>query len=788
MPIHRRLPLAALPALLFLHVLGAASTRAAQPEGKIDFNRQIRSLLAENCFKCHGPDAKKVEGGLRLHEREPALAELDSGEFAIVAGKPDASALVARINSPDPDERMPPPKSGGKLSAADKQLLRRWIEQGATYARHWSFVPPQRETPPEKLSNPAWVRNPIDRFVMARLDAEKLKPSAQADRYAIVRRVSLDLTGLPPTIQQVDAFVADKSPQAYEKVVDRLLQSPAFGERWARVWLDLARYADSAGYAQDPARTIWRYRDWVIQAINSNMTFDRFTIEQLAGDMLSGATEDQILATAFHRNTMTNSEGGTSDEEFRNAAIIDRVNTTMQVWMGLTMGCAQCHSHKYDPITQEEFFRFFAILNNTEDADRGNEAPLLTTLSMQQRKQQARIEVEISKLEKAPAAKNKKPNDKQIAALKKQLAAIKGVTTPIMRELPAGRRRKTRIQLRGNFLVTDKEVTAGVPAAFHPLPEGSKPNRLGLAKWLVDKNNPLTARVLVNRHWEQLFGIGIVETSEDFGTQGEPPSHPALLDFLAADLMQQGWDTKKLLKTIVTSATYRQSSAVTPELVERDPQNRLLARGPRFRLPAEMIRDQALAIGGLLSDKRYGPSVRPPRPVLGLRAAFGGSTDWKTSGGEDKYRRGLYTSWRRTTPYPSLTTFDAPSREVCTIRRIRTNTPLQALVTLNDPVYVEAAQALARRMMAEGGKTIDAHIVYGFRLCLARAPTGAERASLTRLYEKALARYAKDEPNAKLIATVPLGPAPKGVDIKQLAAWTVVGNVLLNLDEVIAKR
>ena len=788
MPIHRRLPLAALPALLFLHVLGAASTRAAQPEGKIDFNRQIRSLLAENCFKCHGPDAKKVEGGLRLHEREPALAELDSGEFAIVAGKPDASALVARINSPDPDERMPPPKSGGKLSAADKQLLRRWIEQGATYARHWSFVPPQRETPPEKLSNPAWVRNPIDRFVMARLDAEKLKPSAQADRYAIVRRVSLDLTGLPPTIQQVDAFVADKSPQAYEKVVDRLLQSPAFGERWARVWLDLARYADSAGYAQDPARTIWRYRDWVIQAINSNMTFDRFTIEQLAGDMLSGATENQILATAFHRNTMTNSEGGTSDEEFRNAAIIDRVNTTMQVWMGLTMGCAQCHSHKYDPITQEEFFRFFAILNNTEDADRGNEAPLLTTLSMQQRKQQARIEVEISKLEKAPAAKNKKPNDKQIAALKKQLAAIKGVTTPIMRELPAGRRRKTRIQLRGNFLVTDKEVTAGVPAAFHPLPEGSKPNRLGLAKWLVDKNNPLTARVLVNRHWEQLFGIGIVETSEDFGTQGEPPSHPALLDFLAADLMQQGWDTKKLLKTIVTSATYRQSSAVTPELVERDPQNRLLARGPRFRLPAEMIRDQALAIGGLLSDKRYGPSVRPPRPVLGLRAAFGGSTDWKTSGGEDKYRRGLYTSWRRTTPYPSLTTFDAPSREVCTIRRIRTNTPLQALVTLNDPVYVEAAQALARRMMAEGGKTIDAHIVYGFRLCLARAPTGAERASLTRLYEKALARYAKDEPNAKLIATVPLGPAPKGVDIKQLAAWTVVGNVLLNLDEVIAKR
>jgi mono/diheme cytochrome c family protein len=788
MSTHRLLPLAVVPALVIAHVLGAASTRAAEPEKKINFNRQIRSLLAENCFKCHGPDAKTVEGGLRLHDRKPALAELDSGEFAIVPGKPDESALVARIHSDDPDEVMPPPKSGGKLSAADKQLLRRWIEQGAPYARHWSFVPPKLETPPEKLSNPAWVRNPIDRFVMARLDAEKLKPSVEADRYAIIRRVSLDLTGLPPSIKQVDQFAADKHPQAYEKMVDRLLKSPAFGDRWARVWLDLARYADSAGYAQDPGRTIWRYRDWVIQSINAGMTFDQFTIEQIAGDMLPGATDDQILATAFHRNTMTNSEGGTSDEEFRNAAIVDRVNTTMQVWMGLTMSCAQCHTHKYDPISQEEFFQFFAILNNTEDADRGNEAPLLTTLSLEQRAQKVRLKAEIGKLEKASAEKPEQAVEKQIAALKKQIAAIKGVTTPIMRELPEGRRRKTHIQLRGNYLVTDKEVTAGVPLAFHPLPEGSKPDRLGLAKWLMDKNNPLTARVLVNRYWEQLFGIGIVETSEDFGTQGEPPSHPALLDYLAADLVQQGWDTKQLLKTIVTSATYRQSSAVTPELVERDPQNRLFARGPRFRLPAEMIRDQALAIGGLLSNKQYGPSVRPPRPVLGIRAAFGGSTDWKTSAGEDKYRRGLYTSWRRTTPYPSLTTFDAPSREVCTIRRIRTNTPLQALVTLNDPVFVEAAQALARRMVAEGGKTVEDRIVYGFRLCLARKPSAAERASLARLYDKALARYAKDEPNAKLIATHPLGPAPKGVAIKQLAAWTVVGNVLLNLDEVIAKR
>jgi hypothetical protein len=450
--------------------------------------------------------------------------------------------------------------------------------------------------------------------------------------------------------------------------------------------------------------------------------------------------------------------------------------------MGITMGCAQCHTHKYDPITQEEYFRFFAVFNNTEDADRGDESPTLETFDAEQQTRRDELQTEIALLKQSAADENR------LKELQQQLAGIQGVTTPIMRELPAGKRRKTPIQIRGNFLDKGAEVTPGVPAAFHPLPDGAEANRLELATWLVDRQNPLTARVLVNRYWEQLFGTGLVETSEDFGVQGELPSHPELLDFLATELMRTGWDTKKLVRLIVTSATYRQSSRVTTALDQLDPNNRLLARGPRFRLPAEMIRDQALSIGGLLSYKMYGPSVQPPRPVLGLRAAFGGSTDWQTSPGEDKYRRGLYTSWRRTTPYPSMTTFDAPSREVCTIRRIRTNTPLQALVTLNDPVYVEAAQGLARRILAQGGASNHERAAYGFRLCLSRPPSDRELQRLVTLFEQARDRFQQAEAAAKQLATDPLGPAPEGMDVVELASWTVVGNVLLNLDEALAKR
>jgi len=948
-------------------VLASAVTSRAAEE--VNFNRDIRPLLANKCFRCHGPDAATREAGLRLDVRAAAIAELESGDFAIAPGKPADSTLLDRVVGGS-GERMPPEEAGEGLTAAEVSTLRKWIEQGAVYQPHWSLKPPVKSQPPQQLKHESSVKNAIDRFVLRRLEDRQLSPSPAASRHVLIRRLSLDITGLPPTVEEVDAFAQDTQPGAYQRAVDRLLGSSAYGERWARVWLDLARYADSAGYAQDPLRTIWRYRDWVISSLNNNMPFNQFTIEQIAGDMIPDATDNQLIATAFHRNTMTNSEGGTSDEEFRNAAVVDRVNTTMQVWMGVTAGCAQCHDHKYDPLSQEEYFSLFAIFNNTQDADRNDESPLHRTMTADQVEQRKALQQQIKQVEQKIAAEKKlagaqpdnppatappesgtalpvryirvelpggnvflslaelqafnaagdnvavkgkasqistgfsgpaalaidgntsgdyakdksvshtagganpwwevaldqdyqltkvaiwnrtdgvgnrltnsrlilldaarkplfvqtiaappepstsvaipattaaltaaqqqavktyKPGQappasqsplmQQLAKLKKQHDAIKGVPTPVMQELPAGRGRKTHVQLRGSYLQKGKEVKPGVPAAFHPLPAGAGADRLSLAKWLVDRRNPLTARVVVNRYWEQIFGIGLVETSEDFGNQGELPSHPELLDFLAVELMEHDWDVQWLIRTIVSSATYQQTSQSSAKLNRVDPRNRLLARGASYRLPAEMIRDQALFIGGLLSRKMYGPSVQPPRPVLGLRAAFGGSTDWKTSQGEDRYRRGLYTSWRRTTPYPSMTTFDAPSREVCTIRRIRTNTPLQALVTLNDPVFVEASQALAARMLTEVSGDAGARIKHGFRLCVARPPSAAELARLKGLLNRLKAAYGKDQQTAVKLATGPLMQLKQ--DKAELAAWAVLGNVLLNLDELLSKR
>jgi mono/diheme cytochrome c family protein len=776
-----------------LTIAGAQSVAA---EDIVDFNRDIRPILSNQCFACHGPDAKERKGGTdgyRLDNEQGAFADL-GGYATIVRGKPEESELIRRITSGDKDERMPPVDSGKKLTARDIQLLTQWVKQGAPYAKHWAYVKPVRPALPDITQTnkalPSWPRNEIDHFILARLLREGLVPSPEADRYALVRRVSLDLTGLPPTLDEVDQFASDTSADAYEKLVDRLLEKKSYGEHWARTWLDLARYADSAGYADDPARTIWAYRDYVIDSLNANKPFDQFTIEQIAGDLLPSPTEEQLTATAFNRNTLTNNEGGTNDEEFRNVAVVDRVNTTMAVWMGTTMMCAQCHDHKYDPLSQEEYFRLFAIFNNTDDADRRDESPLLSFFTEEQQKQKAQLEAEIAELERAqkPDAADAQAAKDRLAALKKQLSELKPHTTvPVMRELPDGKRRKTQIQLRGNFLDLGREVTEGLPRVFHSLPDETTVNRLALAKWLVDENNPLTARVIVNRYWEQIFGVGIVRTSEEFGTQGELPLHPELLDWLATELVQQHWDMKHVLKLLVTSAAYRQSSRVTPQLMELDPDNRLLARGPRFRLSAEMIRDQALAVSGLLSAKLHGPPVKPPQPSLGISAAFGSGIDWQASEGEDRYRRGLYTTWRRSNPYPSMATFDAPNREVCTLHRDRTNTPLQALVTLNDPVYVEAAQALARRMTAAGSSPSD-RASYGFRLCLARHPTPDELDRLVRLYEQARERFANEADKAKRIATVPLGAAPPDSDITDLAAWTVVSNVLLNLDEMMMKR
>ena len=930
---------------------------------RVSYETDVKPILERSCYRCH--QGVKHKGDLRLDRKSAALRGGESGRV-LLPGKSAESRLIHLVAAVDPKKAMPP---GGKkrLSATEVGVLRAWVDQGLEWPEdlsgedpagrnHWAFGLPMA-VKPGPVSNPGWCRGPIDHFVLLRLDQEGLKPAPEADRHTIIRRLSLDLTGLPPTLEDVDAFVNDSGAGAYEALVDRLLASKGYGERWARVWLDLARYADSAGYAQDPERTIWAYRDWVIAAINDNLPFDQFTIEQLAGDLLPNATESQRIATGFHRNTMTNSEGGTDDEEFRVAAVVDRVNTTMQVWMGMTFGCAQCHSHKYDPISQEEYYRFFAVWNQSEDADRGNESPTLKVISEAQKLQRVELEKEIAALEKkslgVPAAsrfeigkgpilprfirvgipgrkawlslaevqafsggKNiavkgkarqsstafngpaslaidgntnglyneakstthtaedqdpwwevdlgsasrvdkivlwnrtdgevghrlssfrvalldadrrplfvyrqavapnpsseltvpesgQKLNDAQkkeivaysgsaasspeaakIAELKKKIGVLKTTTTPVMAERPANRLRKTNIHIRGNFKQKGREVQPGTPALFPPLPEGSRPDRLGVARWLMDSANPLTARVIVNRYWEQLFGIGLVETSEDFGIQGSPPSHRALLDHLALRLVGEKWDIRWLLKYIVTSAAYRQSSRVTAELAARDLRNRLLARGPRLRLSAEMVRDQALAVSGLLDRTMFGPPVRPPQPALGNNAAFGGSTDWKTSGGTDKYRRGLYTKWRRTSPYPSMVTFDAPSREFCTIRRISTNTPLQALVTLNDPVYVEAAQVLARRIVAEGGSSAAERSSYGFRLVLARPPGENERELVSELFDGSRKLFASKPEEAKKMATSYAGKAPAGVELAELAAWTVVGNVLLNLDETIAR-
>ena len=527
----------------------------------------------------------------------------------------------------------------------------------------------------------------------------------------------------------------------------------------------------------------------MIDAFNQNLSFDQFTIQQLAGDLMDNPSTSQMIATAFHRNTMTNAEGGTDDEEFRIAAVKDRVDTTLQVWMGLTMGCAKCHDHKYDPISQKEYYQFFAFFNQTADADHSDERPLLKLADEMVLEKERLIEEQLTKLRE----QLKKTAEEDQEALKKQIEQIEKTkpdipTVPIMKELPSDQLRSTTILVRGSFIDKGAEVTTGVPQAFHPLSPDTPSNRLGIGQWLMDPANPLTARVTANRFWAQLFGSGIVETEEDFGTQGELPSHPQLLDWIASELIASKWNIKSLLRLIVTSATYRQTSRLSPALLTVDPRNRLFTRGPRFRLKAEMVRDQALALSGLLSRKMHGPSVFPPQPPGLWRAAFNGDRTWHTSQGPDRYRRGLYTFWRRTVPYPSMATFDAPSREICNIRRIRTNTPLQAFVTLNDPVYVEAAQALARRIVRNGGETPEQHAHFALQLCLTRPPESEQIKILMELYESEKAFYETDAVAAQQMATEPLGPLPAGMKKEELAAWTVVSNVLLNLDEVLTKR
>jgi mono/diheme cytochrome c family protein len=1001
------------------------------------FGVEIRPILAARCYSCHGPTLQ--QNGLRLDSLAAILKGSANGNV-LIPGDSEKSPLVRRLLALD---RPQMPYGGPPLPAADVELIRKWIDQGARGpdsgtllsatepVKHWAYVKPIRPAVP-KVKDAVWCRNPIDDFVLARLEKEGMKPSPEASKEMLIRRVSLALIGLPPTLEEVDAFLADHSPHAYEKVVDRLLASPRFGERWAAPWLDLARYADTNGYEKDMRRTMWKYRDWVINAFNQDMSFRDFTIQQIAGDMLPDPSTEELIASGFNRNTMTNMEGGVDPEEYYWYTQVDRVNTTATVWLGSTLGCAECHNHKFDPFTQKDYYRFLAFFAGEKhvngDFDGGPYArePLIELPTSEQASKSQELRAQIAKLQTvldtptaglaaaqaqweqgikkaetewtvlqpshfvsqggatlkplpdgsllasgknpdadsyeisagteltgitgvrlevmsdpslpaggpgrdpngnfflsdfevqaAPAGKaaiaqkivfkkaaadesqdgyvienlvNDKPQPKgwgintsddksttvrrgvlfpdkpfgfaggtmltirmkhdmaftkcgigrfrisvttmtdprvattvpatlrsvldlpvakrtekqtaDLAAAYRSIAPLLDpirakkkdlekadeqlgiATTLVMGEKNSFERPCTNLHIRGAFMSVGDKVCAGVPFILNPLPEDQMPNRLGLANWLVSDDNPLTARVTVNRYWEQLFGRGIVETSEDFGTQGSPPTHPVLLDWLATEFMRDGWSMKKTLRLIVTSSTFRQTSNATPELEEKDPYNLLYARGPRFREPAEMVRDTALAASGLLSSKIGGPSVFPYQPE-GVWDRPYNNDKWEESKGEDQYRRSLYTFIRRTSPYPSWTTFDAPTREFCTVRRVRTNTPLQALTTLNDPAFFVAAQALGRAILQDGGPDATTRATYGFRRCLTRRPTAPELNRILAYYRAEVDYFQKDPKAAGLVAKRFTGPSPA---LPEAAAWTMVSNVLQNMDEALTEE
>ncbi len=738
---------------------------------KIDFNTDVRPILNKNCLSCHG-GVKQLGDLSFLFIDEAVKKKNESGQRIIVPGNAQKSVFIKRILSTDTEVRMPPEKD--QLSQGDIDILVKWIDQGAKYDTHWAYKPINR-TPKLPNIDKQIASTNIDQFVIKELEKKGLKPSVEAEKSSLIRRLCLDLTGLPPSIDEINEFMADTSEQAYENLVDRQLASPHFGERWASMWLDLARYADSNGYQKDKIRKeIWRYRDWVINAFNNDMPFDEFTIEQLAGDLLENPSYDQILATAFHRNTMTNDEGGTDDEEYRVAAVIDRLNTTFEVWQGTTMSCVQCHSHPYDPIKHDEFYELYGYFNNTKDNDNDKDSPLKVLYSPYQNKLKSALENEVNTLkEKGDTLSNE--YQKKVA----EFLAIEPGKVQVMVENPPDSSRTTRVFIKGNWLSHGDTVLPRTPAFLPAMNPDYPSNRLGLAKWLVDGKNPLTSRVIVNRFWEQLFGNGLVMTLGDFGTQGNKPTNKALLDYLAFQFEETySWSMKSILKEIVLSSTYKQSSAVNPELLKVDPYNYLLARGPRHRLSAETIRDQALVISGLYNPKVYGPSVKPYQPE-GVWNVIRHVDQWINSTTDDQYRRGVYTFWRRVSPYPSMISFDAPSREVCVSRRIRTNTPLQALVTMNDPVYVEASEALARRMMTEGGSDTQSQIKYGFKLAVMRDPDIRRLNELINLYDSTLGKYNSSDQNIQ-----------KGKISENTNAFktmSLIANVILNLDEVIMK-
>ena len=886
---------------------------------KIDFSSQVKPILNKRCITCHG--GVKQNAGFSVLFRSQALDTTESGKYAIVPGDPEHSEMIRRITSHDPEYRMPYKEE--PLSKGEIDILTEWIKEGAEWGEHWAYSPPKPVEVPKHdqilsgMSTPGeeWAKNDIDYFILQKMREHDLAPSPEADRATLIRRVYLDIIGIPPTPEQVSRFTNDESPDAYEKVVGELLASPHFGEKWASWWLDLARYADTKGYEADQSRIIWRYRDYVIRSFNDDLPFDQFTVEQLAGDLLPNPTDEQLIATAFHRNTMNNEEGGTDDEEFRTAAVIDRVSTTWEVFQGTTMGCVQCHSHPYDPIRHDEYYKAFAYFNNTRDEDVSFDHPLLRTYAEEDQekiraikswvsqhaakdrsdevmrffktlepkyhahvtdqfvngeldgykrlnvrgpggsarmkqidltgkthlfinytmrtaggsievridgpqgdllararpeagKDQRIMDIPLSpaegvhdlyfilanpKLDKedgictiewfsfqADFPGEKEPGGTAVKASYLELLNRDVDNTPILIENTAAQKRTTRVFERGNWLVKGDEVQPDVPGSLKTTGMKSPANRLEFARWLVSKDNPLTARTMVNRFWEQIFGNGLVQTLEDFGSQGAPPTHPELLDWLALRFMNDHhWSVKKLIRDMVLSATYRQSSVITDDQLAKDARNEWLARAPRLRLSAEQIRDQALAASGLLSDKMYGKSVMPFQPE-GIWNSVYNNEKWNTSEGEDQHRRSVYTFIKRTSPYPSMMMFDGSSREVCVGRRIRTNTPLQALVTLNDPVYVEAARALAKRMVACGDDT-DKCIRTGYHMLTLHEMPDVKLKIFHSLYEDAFQTYRADSTAAHALTNEKDGT-------QTLAAMTIVANALLNLDEVIMRE
>ena len=833
----------------------SAETDSSNPESQqIDFVKQIQPILRGRCHECHGPDSQ--EAGLRLDFRKAAFEGGDNGKV-IVPGKSGESLLYRTVLGEDEDSKMPPPDENKPLTRDEVALIRSWIDQGANWpdgvdgdaakrqpgADHWAFQPIERPAPPEL--NDAWVKNEIDAFVLRRLKNEGATPSTEAQRHVLIRRLFLDLTGLPPTPEEMARWTEDRTENAnwYEELVNHLLDSPHFGERWGRHWLDLARYADSDGYEKDlPRPFAWRWRDWVINAINRDIPFDQFTIEQLAGDLLPDATLEQKIATGFHRNTLTNREGGVDQEEYRIKAVKDRVYTTGTVWLGLTAQCGECHSHKFDPFSQREYYELAAFFNDTDEADIA--APLPGEAEAF-RKAKTAFDAKHKELQQSLAGANKSLHSRQTAweqtlaiatssarkgvpdhvvaaldtpgkartdAQRKELTKFYRTIDPELVRLnkaivdlkkkqpkpPASKApaftgrpqpRDNYVHQRGDFRRPGETVQPGTLDALHAFePRGEYPDRLDLAHWLVDPANPLTPRVAANRIWQHLFGRGIVETTWDFGTQGAPATHPDLIDWLAAEYIDQGWSRKAMIRLIVSSSTYRQSSAARPELDDRDPKNDLIARQNRFRLGAEIVRDLYLTASGLLHRKIGGPGVYPALPADVAALGYAGSVKWKESPAPDRYRRGMYIFFRRSVPYPMLTTFDAPESTVVSTRRDRSNTPLQSLTLLNDPVFVECSQALASRVIKEASAETDARIKYAFQLCLAREPDAFELSRLTQLHEQLLEFYSGDPETAAKMSGQTGTESDQQSAVVEAAVWTVVCRTLMNLDEFVTRE